>query len=818
MNVVTCDSDSDSEIDEEEIEFSDDDSSINEGPVILEETFYDAVQNNNSNENEDFDEWLDYDSQCSSDDEKDDENEDTDPEEEYRKIFLEVQNNNQNLPHLQDGKKKRGQEKSKGGDDDDSDDDTMSTIDASVESDIDLVTICSDDLSLPPLPSRGDRCFKPPDGFENMYHCSRTGEIFCDEEFNFGRNFVIPGDDLIGYFVRAFACRKCRKKVNKSQFRVFMRGTSVDILFTCRRCRYSQVHQVRLWSPTFPNPEHTEAKKKENKEKPMTAIEDYVLNMDFVLAMQRIGGGKTDANEVLGQMGISPKAFHRWSKAEETLGIDEIAMGKKIMEENLEKEIEATRKVNGDIGEKVGITCNLDTGWNKRGNGHSYDSPSSQCLAIGSLTNGIIEAECMSSICRKCSKNIKHDNPELCPKNHVGSAGSMEPSAAVRIVTRIWNTGKAYVKCFVADDDSSTRKVLQPKSIDTASGDKKGTGLLPPDHPIITPLADLLHRIKLIGKRWYGLAKKKVADCTFKNCEAGRMKRALSFAIYAHLTSTVEEMEAACWQCIEHYFGNHEKCGKWCPAKKYEGNPVELAKMVYRDKEKDEKVYTQVKDVVRPYFAHDKLKEMQHEHSTQKNESMNNAVAKTIPKGSNLSGTIAAKARVNATICINSVGLVGFIQRMAEVRGGRINHARMAYAVRTDKEFMKHEKQWRSYKYRVKRSKRRTAKQRKRLIKELKAYLQNLYYGKGVAMDGKEVKPKVEKRNNSTASLRRGTVVRGKKTEEEVFIGLSLDIVQHPNDRQRLPPRKRKKKKKKDDLDNSTITTNAASKEDGPPM
>jgi hypothetical protein len=77
----------------------------------------------------------------------------------------------------------------------------------------------------------------------------------------------------------------------------------------------------------------------------------------------------------------------------------------------------------------------------------------------------------MSNQCIKCIRGIAHD-ADVCPKNVDCTSKAMEAVGSCRTVMRICESGDCYVREFVSDDDSSTRKVLRHSYVDQL---EKGT-------------------------------------------------------------------------------------------------------------------------------------------------------------------------------------------------------------------------------------------------------------------------------------------------------------------------------------------------------
>ena len=95
------------------------------------------------------------------------------------------------------------------------------------------------------------------------------------------------------------------------------------------------------------------------------------------------------------------------------------------------------------------ISISFDMGWNKRSSGSYYDSLSGHALAIGCLSNKILNMVVSSKICRQCSvarENGKEPLEHVCPQNYDGSSKAMEADAALTLYKDIYNkSDKKYI-------------------------------------------------------------------------------------------------------------------------------------------------------------------------------------------------------------------------------------------------------------------------------------------------------------------------------------------------------------------------------------
>ena len=85
---------------------------------------------------------------------------------------------------------------------------------------------------------------------------------------------------------------------------------------------------------------------------------------------------------------------------------------------------------------------------------------------------------------------------------------------------------------------------------------------------------------------------------------------------------------------------------------------------VYRFKVKDKVLYQQMKDAYQPFPNEERLHESLHSYYTQKNEAMNNSVAKCASKTRTYSTTMALTNRVMIAIGTSNLGYITFWERL----------------------------------------------------------------------------------------------------------------------------------------------------------
>ncbi|XP_024880084.1 uncharacterized protein LOC112459940 [Temnothorax curvispinosus] len=110
----------------------------------------------------------------------------------------------------------------------------------------------------------------------------------------------------------------------------------------------------------------------------------------------------------------------------------------------------------------VDVTVSYDFGWQKRGNGRTYDSKSGQGSVGGLRSKKLLAYSVKSTCCAMCRKGHSPDSHK-CTKNWSGSAKSMEADTAVQLMVKNPDFKKAGIRIgtLIGDEDSSTIAAVQ---------------------------------------------------------------------------------------------------------------------------------------------------------------------------------------------------------------------------------------------------------------------------------------------------------------------------------------------------------------------
>jgi hypothetical protein len=138
----------------------------------------------------------------------------------------------------------------------------------------------------------------------------------------------------------------------------------------------------------------------------------YDLNLKMVLTMQQMGKAEASFESIRSSLGIESTAVKGYSTYEQKISLTHIRLAERILQENLEQEIEATRMLTdyeGDENGKCGLRIAINNGWTHRASGRCYKSPTGQILGQGLAAGRFVGVQLYSKNCRKCKMGKFHD-------------------------------------------------------------------------------------------------------------------------------------------------------------------------------------------------------------------------------------------------------------------------------------------------------------------------------------------------------------------------------------------------------------------------
>jgi hypothetical protein len=464
-------------------------------------------------------------------------------------------------------------------------------------------------------------------------------------------------------------------------------GIATELDFFCATCEASDTASALRSDFVVQSTETNESDSRQR-------VDKFELNWRLIMATQLLGESQVGGSIIGLMLDLTRDAFrNNWTPMELQLGVEQVRIGQRIVAWNLKKETLGKVAVLCDGIAKYPLSVSYDMGWQKASK--TYDSLSGQGLMIGYRTKRVVAVQNYSKVCSICERHSKAmaklETPDVavsqhnCSRNHEGSSKGMEAKAALECVNRVWSMSEtsAFIDVICIDDDASTRAYLSHCFADldalllprpttkagvrkTAKRDDKGR--LPRNHPAITFLADLCHRVRTFGKYLWRLLNegKKKSEINVVDCL--RLKRNYAWWLFSGRTLSFEEFQLSCKSPVLHHFNDHSACGTWC--KHRDKSEAELAQLTkYRNKQVNNKLYLLICEIIDRFSEEDKLRECHHEMHSQKNEAMNKSIMRYCPKDKTYCKTMVLTSRIHVAIGIDTLGHESFFEEVFNSMG-----------------------------------------------------------------------------------------------------------------------------------------------------
>ncbi len=271
------------------------------------------------------------------------------------------------------------------------------------------------------------------------------------------------------------------------------------------------------------------------------------------------------------------------------------------------------------------VTLPGDGAWQKKGSGRSYDSQSGHASLMGEKCGKVVAVEVASLACKFCEahKGEPFIPDHKCSKNYTGSSKGMESKLIIDMLQNIKEKG-VEVNQLVLDGDSTTvaraRKTVNPS---------------------LKVRRDKNHVKKGFATSMYDL-KKKSKHCTDTIVKS--MRKNFNYAISQN-QGNAEGLKKALEACVEHPFGNHTNCGKWCNGR---NNPDYKHPNLARGKDlTSPQLKAELRAIIQPYInGADVYSNMG---STQGNENFNQMATTKARKQRNYCKSSSLKYRIKQT-------------------------------------------------------------------------------------------------------------------------------------------------------------------------
>jgi hypothetical protein len=85
-----------------------------------------------------------------------------------------------------------------------------------------------------------------------------------------------------------------------------------------------------------------------------------------------------------------------------------------------------------------------------------------------------------------------------------------------------------------------------------------------------------------------------------------------AFILHLYHDCPFDKFKKAVKCVVEHHFSNHENCGDWCCAKKWEGQDKIAKELKYHNKKKDTLLYSQIWAIHEKLCSDEWLKDLWH--------------------------------------------------------------------------------------------------------------------------------------------------------------------------------------------------------------
>jgi hypothetical protein len=216
-------------------------------------------------------------------------------------------------------------------------------------------------------------------------------------------NLLIPQLSFQTFISENFLCKHCHEEFRGARsILVDKIGFASNVFWACpnKDCASS----ASILAPAC----QIEASGKFRRKHPTTptALSDYDINRQVVLACQQSGGGARMASTFGRLLSIPKRSIWMvcFTIVEELLGKFQIWLGKTIIAENLKNKI-VLSPMNDKL-KKAKLTLMMDGGWDQRASGKAYNSASRRHVSAEARTNKVVALVYYS---KRCSKSVKKE-------------------------------------------------------------------------------------------------------------------------------------------------------------------------------------------------------------------------------------------------------------------------------------------------------------------------------------------------------------------------------------------------------------------------
>jgi len=232
---------------------------------------------------------------------------------------------------------------------------------------------------------------------------------------------LITFDGLKKMIEQRCGCKFCGSPVILQQETY---GLATNLYLTCVPSdRRNKVHKYDFKSDTIggvPAPSTASDASDDRRRVAKDNAGRYMINHLLVLAMHQLALGIVSVTTILATLGIRSGIGNNriWKVIQDRVGVAEQAVKEEVLAENRVRAIQAALAFGAtrDNDGRVGLTCSLDGGWQKRSSGRTYNSNSGHNLLVDCRTKLILDCVVYSKICSLCRRRSKKDD-------HLAAAG-----------------------------------------------------------------------------------------------------------------------------------------------------------------------------------------------------------------------------------------------------------------------------------------------------------------------------------------------------------------------------------------------------------
>ena len=402
----------------------------------------------------------------------------------------------------------------------------------------------------------------------------------------------------------------------------------------------------------------------------------------------------------------------------------------------------------------------------------------------------------------------------------------MECSALHQMIEEDWKRQRLQVGTIVSDDDTTMKKILRHNYDELVKcGDMKRedwpkndqgefltSGNLSNNIPEPKFLADFNHRVKSVGKVVWDLARKPKKDSLVDKSVAMRLKlywsKMLNQIQDLDIKNDWKKVKDSVSAPIEHIFDNHQHCNiDWCYSLKATKEGKQYTPSVQRpfyDKTgKYKSMYEQLISGLERFQTKRSIEECLHPFDTQKNESINQQIARFVPKFKHFGTTTALDTRVATVVGIVNYGYEKFYNELIDQIGifNKTNRPFISIGISQLNQCKLNNQQLKKkQEYMRQRSHGKDAKQRQEVYEERIDEIENLgTYGTAVCFETNESNKQKQTTTKTNECSYCKTIATHKTWRSKHCPGHKL-YLQHKEQQDKVKARKRKDKR---NIDNS---------------